>query len=181
MEALEQFFSTPLGGAIVAIMYVAVLAAIFTIPVGMFNTKMYRGNNGEYPHGVDWLKAYIPFGNIRYARVLAYGASPIFGVFLIVAAAIFALRFISIGLVALDIGIAMYIYVFSAFFPMAALAIWWVLAAINAIDFGGMLGAGLPTKIVCVVLPPLGYYMLSNAVLPYFKAEEVSMDGTFGS
>lgn len=181
MDFIIEFFNSAVGGAIVAFIFVCILAAIFAVPVGMFNTKMYEGNNGFKPTGGEWFKCYIPFANIRYARVLAYGASPVFAVCLIVALIVFLLRFIAIGLVAMDVGFMVYVYMFSAMFPLIAVGIWWVLAAINGVDFGNMLGAGLFTKLFCVILPPLGYYMLSNAVLPYFKAEEVSLGGTFGA
>lgn len=176
-----EFFNTGAGGAIIAVLYVAVICAIFTVPVGMFNCRMYEGNNGEKPGGLEKLKAYVPFANIRYARVLAYGSSPIFLIFLLFALFLLLMRFLSIIAVSMDIGFMVYVYMVSSMLVMAAFAIWWILAAINGVDFASMLGAGMFTKIFCILLPPLGYYMLSQAVLPYFKAEAVSLNDTFGS
>lgn len=157
------------------------LLAVFTIPIGMFNTKMFRGLNDEKPGGLEFIKAYIPFYNVRYARVLAYNTSPVFLVFLIFATLLFLTRFVALAMLVMDIGFSAYLIVFTPVCVLAALLIWWILAAINAIDFGRMIGVGGLTLLFSALIPPLGYYMLSVNVLPYFKKEETSLHGTFGS
>lgn len=157
------------------------ICAVFTVPVGMFNTKMFRGINGSKPTGGEFLKAYVPFFNVRYARVLAYGSSSVFMIFLCAALVLFLLRFIAIGLIALDIGWAVYLFMLSPMLVLLALGIWWVLAIVNAVDFARMLGCGGLTIVMSVLIPPVGYYMLSNNVLPYFRKEESSLHGTFGA
>lgn len=166
---------------VAGIIFIVGLIALFTIPIGMFNVKMFKGSNGTNPGGAELLKAYLPFVNIRYARVMAYGTSPVYLGLLILCGVFLLLRAISYALVAAGIGFGVYLAFFSAFTSLAAIAIWWVLAAVNGIDFGNMLNVGVPTKLCCIILPPLGYYMLSNIVMPYFKSEEVTADATFGA
>lgn len=166
---------------LVAVALFIAIAAVFSIPVGLFNTKMFRGINGSKPGGGQVVRAYLPFVNIRYSRVLAYGSSTVFLVFLCVAAVMLLLRFVAVGLVIADIGFGAYLYMITPLCTLGALAIWYVLSVVNAVDFANMLGAGGITKVFCVLCSPIGYYMLSNAVLPYFKREETTVHGTFGA
>lgn len=166
---------------LIAIGLFIAICAVFTVPVGLFNTKMFRGINGSKPGGGEFLKAYIPFFNVRYSRVLAYGSSSVFMIFLCASAVLFLLRFVAIGLVTLDIGWAVYLFMISPVLVLVALLIWWVLAIVNAVDFARMLGCGGLTIFVSIIIPPVGYYMLANNVLPYFRKEETSLNGTFGT
>lgn len=163
------------------IVFILAIIALFSVPIGLFNVKMYKGSNNSSPTIGQYFKAYFPFVNIRYARVLAYGSSPVFLGLLILCGVLLLLRPIAYILVALDIGAGVYLAFFSAFGSLAAIGIWWVLAAINGVDFSNMLQAGTLTKIFCIILPPLGYYMLSNIVLPYFRSEEATAYDTFGA
>lgn len=165
---------------LIAVLMFMAVAALFTIPVGLFNTRMFRGLNESRPTGSEFIKAYIPFFNVRYSRVLAYNSSPIYMALLCIAAVLFLLRFVAVGLVAADIGFGAYLVILTPITVMLAFVLWYVLAVVNAIDFGRMLGVGTLTMIVCIFCAPIGYYMLSNAVMPYFKKEETSLDGTFG-
>lgn len=169
--------SEVIGGVI----FILLIIALFTIPVGMFNVKMFKGSNSCSPSGGELVKAYIPFANIRFARVLAYGTSPIYLALLIMCGVILLVRGLSFLLVGLNIGVGVYIAFFSSFASLLAIAIWWVLAAVNGVDFANMLQAGTVTKICCIILPPMGYYMLSNVVLPYFRSEEAGTNDTFGA
>lgn len=169
--------SEVIGGVI----FILLIIALFTIPVGMFNVKMFKGSNSCSPSGCELVKAYIPFANIRFARVLAYGTSPIYLALLIMCGVILLVRGLSFLLVGLNIGVGVYIAFFSSFASLLAIAIWWVLAAVNGVDFANMLQAGTVTKICCIILPPMGYYMLSNVVLPYFRSEEAGTNDTFGA
>ena len=163
------------------VVFILAIIAIFTVPVGMFNVKMFKGSNSCSPSGLELIKAYCPFVNIRYSRVLAYGTSPVFLCGLICIGLVLCVRIISIALIGLDVGIGVYLAFYSSFASLVAIAGWWVLAAVNGVDFANMLQAGFITKCFCVVLPPMGYYMLSNIVLPYFRAEEVGVHDTFGA
>ena len=163
------------------VVFIIGIIALFTVPVGMFNVKMFKGSNSCDPTGLELIKAYCPFANIRFARVLAYGTSPVFMCGLIICACILCLRLVSIVLVSMDVAIGVYIAFFSSFASLAAIAGWWIMAAINGVDFANMLQAGFVTKCFCVILPPMGYYMLSNIVMPYFRAEEVTARDTFGA
>lgn len=166
-----------LGG----VLFIIGIVLIFTVPVGMFNVKMFKGSNSCAPTGGELIKAYMPFVNIRFSRVLAYGTSPVFLACLILIGVVLLVRGLSFVLVGMDIGIGVYMAFFSSFLSLAAIALWWVLAAINGVDFANMLQAGFITKLCCVILPPMGYYMLSNVVLPYFRSEEAGVNDTFGA
>ena len=170
-----------ISGIIGGLIFILLIIAIFTVPVGMFNTKMFRGSNGAKPTGMELVKAYIPFVNVRYARVLAYGSSNIFLGALIVCGIGLLVRAIAYILVAMNIGVGVYLAFFSAFVSLGVLCIWWILAAINGVDFANMLQAGFATKLLCICIPPLGYYMLSNIVIPYFKSAEAGVNDTFGA
>ncbi len=169
--------SETIGG----IVFIIAIIALLTVPVGMFNVKMFKGSNGTDPTGGEIVKAYIPFINVRYARVMAYGTSPVFLALLCVCGGILLLRFAAIAMIGAGIGVGVYLAFFSAFGSMLAIAIWWGLAAVNGVDFSNMLQAGFTTKLMCVVIPPIGYYMLSNIVLPYFRSEEAGVNDTFGA
>ena len=160
---------------LVAMVFVAIIVAIFTVPVGMFNTKMFHGANGSRATGMEVLKAYVPFGNLRYARVLSYGASPVYLVLLILAGLLIVVRLVSVAIFQM----VPVLLIFTPWCVIAAFLIWYILAVVNALDFANMLGAGLVTKLFCIICAPLGYYMLAQVVLPYFKAEEENISGTF--
>lgn len=166
---------------LVAVVLGCMLVGIFTIPVGIFNTRMFRGVNGSKPSGSEFLKAYTPFANVRFSRVLAYGSSTVYLVALILCAILIMSRVVALILVGLDIGWSVYLFIFTPICVLLAFAIYYILAVVNAIDFGRMIGAGTLTMIMCVIMNPIGYYMLAQQVLPYFKAEENDLSGTFGS
>lgn len=166
---------------LVAVVLGLMLVGIFTIPVGIFNTRMFRGVNGSKPRGSEFMKAYAPFANIRFSRVLAYGSSTVYLVALILCFILVLSRVVALVLVWMDIGWGVYLFIFTPICVLLAFAIYYILAVVNAVDFGRMIGAGTLTMVLCVVMNPIGYYMLAQQVLPYFKAEENDLSGTFGS
>ena len=168
--------SATIGGVI----FILLVIALFTVPIGMFNVKMFKGSNSCSPSGGELVRAYMPFVNVRFSRVLAYGTSPAYLGLLILCGAILLVRGLAFLLVGMDIGVGAYIAFFSAFASPVAIVVWWTLAAVNGVDFANMLQAGFLTKVACIIIPPLGYYMLSNVVLPYFRSEEAGTYDTFG-
>ncbi len=163
------------------VVFILAIIALFTVPVGMFNVKMFKGSNSTDPTGGEVVKAYLPFVNVRYSRVLAYGTSPVYLGLLIACGVLLLMRAISYALVAAGLGVGVYLAFFSSFGSLIAILIWWTLAAVNGIDFCNMLQAGFVTKVACIILPPMGYYFLSNIVLPYFRSEEAVTNDTFGA
>lgn len=162
--------------ALVVTGLIITLYCIIWVPVGMFNLKMFKEHNGSKATGMQALSAFAPFYNICYSRKLAYGKSPIFFVLTTIAVVLFCLRLLSVALVA----------VVPILLPITALLIWvslllyFLLYIINAVDFCRMLGGGFVTLLFCIVVPMLGYYMLSNVVTAYFYKEEDELSGRFG-
>lgn len=162
---------------LVAVGFALVLIAIFSVPCGLFNVKMFRATQESKPGGLELVKAFFPFANILYSRKLCYGKCPVFLSLLIVSVVLLAFRFIALALLT----IVPVLIVFSPFAVLASFILYYIIYAANAVDFCRMLGGGGFVLLVCVFCAPLGYYMLSNKVLPYFKTEEDTLSARFGT
>lgn len=164
-----------LSNILSTVIVIAVLCGVFSITVGMFNTKLYKAINEEKCSGLEILKAYIPFYNIAYARKLAYGKCTVFNIGFIVCAVLIVFRVAAVILVSTF----PILVVYSAFTTYVAILIYAIMYIVNAVDFVRMLNGGFITTLCCVIVAPVGYYMLSNIVIAYFKSVEDKVSGTF--
>ena len=159
------------------VLVVGVLFAIISIPVGMFNTKVFQAINGTKCTGVNFIKAFIPFYNITFSRKLAYNSSGIFIIALIVCLILILFRIVALALVS----VVPVLVVFSSFTTIAAILLYWLFYIINAVDFCRMFNCGMLITLCCIILAPVGYYMLSTQVLSYFRSVEDEVSGRFGT
>lgn len=157
------------------VIVIAVLCAVVCVTVGMFNRKLFLAVYGTKCTGLSAVEAYIPFYNIVYARKIINGKAPVFlgGFCLCAAGLIFRL-----GSVVLVAKFPVLI-VYSSLAMVVCIALYMLLYIINAVDFCRMLNCGFLTTICCIIVAPVGYYMLSTQVLPYFKQVEDKVSGTF--
>lgn len=158
------------------VLVVAFLYSIICIPVGMFNTKLFMAIHGTKCTGLNRVKAYLPFYNITFSRWLAYGGSMVFSILLLVCALLLVFRFVAIALVA-SVPI---LVVYSALTTLGCIALYTLLYIINAVDFCRMFSCGAATMLCCLLIAPVGYYMLSLQVLSYFRNVEDEVSGRFG-
>lgn len=157
------------------VLVVLILCSIVSVTPGFFNLKMFRALQGTRCTGLSAVQAFIPFYNITFSRKLSYGKSTIFDIGFIVCAVLLLFRVASVVLVSkLPV-----LVVFSSFAMYACLLIFFVMYIVNAVDFCRMLNCGFLTILCCVVVAPVGYYMLSTQVLAYFKEVEDVVRGTF--
>lgn len=159
------------------IIVVAILYAIISVPVGLFNLKMFQAVHGAKCTGLNFVKAFIPFYNITFSRRLVYGKATGFCIALLLCVIMFLFRVVSLVLVsAVPI-----LIVYSSLVMIACIAFYYILYIINAVDFCRMLNCGVVTMIVSIVVAPIGYYMLSTQVLSYFRSVEDTVSGRFGT
>lgn len=156
---------------------VAILYAIISIPVGLFNLKIFKAVHGAKCTGLNFIKAFIPFYNITFSRRLVYGKTTGFCVALLLCALMCLFRGISLVLVST----APILIVYSSLVMIACIALYIILYIINAVDFCRMLNCGVVTVIVSIAIAPIGYYMLSTQVLSYFRSVEDTVSGRFGT
>lgn len=159
------------------ILVVGILYAIVCVPVGMFNAKVFQAVHGAKCTGLSLGKALIPFCNITFSRRLTYGRAPVFRALLLVCVGLLLFRFVALALVT----VAPLLIVFSSLTTVACIALYWLLYIVNAIDFCRMFNCGFVIKLACIVLAPVGYYMLSTQVLGYFRSVEDEVSGRFGA
>lgn len=162
---------------LIAVGLFLVILLLFSIPCGFFNTRMFRGINDSKPTGMEFVKAHMPVYNVCYARKQAYGSNTVHIVLTTLIVILFLMRFLAIALV----NFVPILFVFSPFFVIVSVLMYYVLYAVNAVDFARMLGCGGITLIMCILVAPLGYYLMSNQVLPYFKESEDVMSDRFGA
>lgn len=158
------------------ILVLAVLYAIVSIPVGIFNLKVFQAIHGTKCTGLSFVKAFIPLYNITFSRKLAYGRATAFNICLVICLLLFLFRIVSVVIVS----IAPVLVVYSSLVMIACIAIYWILYIINCVDFCRMFNCGVITTLCGVVVPPIGYYMLSTQVLGYFRSVEDTVSGRFG-
>ena len=139
------------------IIVLAVLYAIVSVPVGIFNLKVFQAVHGTKCTGLSILKAFAPLYNITFARKLAYGKSTVFNVMLLICLLLFVFRVVSIALVSL----VPVLVVYSSLVMIACIAIYCILYIINCVDFCRMFNCGL-----IVTLCGGGAYRLLYAVHP---------------
>lgn len=166
---------TMLTNALSVLIVLAILYSIISIPVGLFNLKVFQSVNGTKCTGLNFLKAFMPFYNITFSRRLVYGKATWFHVLLLVCAVLFLCRIVAIVLVAAF----PLLIVFSSIAMVACLALYYALYVINAVDFCRMLNCGLVTTLFSIAVTPIGYYMLSTQVLGYFRSVEDTVSGRF--
>ena len=109
------------------IIVLAVLYAIVSVPVGIFNLKVFQAVHGTKCTGLSILKAFAPLYNITFARKLAYGKSTVFNVMLLICLLLFVFRVVSIALVSL----VPVLVVYSSLVMIACIAIYCILYIIN--------------------------------------------------
>lgn len=151
--------------------------AVFAVPIGMFNAKMYKANNDVKPTGMELVKCYLPIYHLTYAQKLAYGSATLYTVLICIFCVTIILRIIAVAMVAqwpMGVFITSFLVIFG-FLCLIAVMI------ISGLRFAIMLQCGALTKLFCVILPPLGYYMMTQQVMAYFKSEEDELSGRFGT
>lgn len=158
------------------ILVLVILYAVISVPVGIFNLKMFQAIHGTKCTGLSFLKAFTPLCNITFARKLAYGRATIFNVVLRICLLLLLFRIVAVVVVsALPI-----LVVYSSLVMIACIALYWILYIINCVDFCRMFNCGVITTLFGIVVPPIGYYMLSTQVLGYFRSVEDTVSGRFG-
>lgn len=162
--------------ALSVVIVLAFLYAIVCVPVGIFNLRLFQAINGTKCTGLNFLKAFVPLYNITFARKLAYGKAPAFNVLLALCALLFVFRVSALILVS-SFPI---LVVYSSLIMIACLALYWLLYIVNCVDFCRMLNRGVVTTLCGIVVPPIGYYMLSTQVMGYFRSVEDTVSGRFG-
>ena len=152
------------------------LYAVNSVPVGMFNLKVFQAIHGTKCTGFSLLKAFTPLYNITFARKLAYGKATIFNAILLLCLLLLLFRVVALVLVStLPI-----LVVYSSLVMIACIALYWFLYIVNCVDFCRMFNCGVITTLCGVVVPPIGYYMMSTQVLGYFRSVEDTVSGRFG-
>lgn len=164
---IQQILST--------LIVIAVLCAILCVTVGMFNRKVFLAVYKSKCTGLSTIQAFIPFYNITYARRIINGKCPIFNVGLCICLIGFVFRLVSVALVAK----VPVLIVYSSMVMIGCIALYMILYIANAVDFCRMLNCGFLTTICSIIVAPVGYYMLSTQVLPYFKQVEDRVSGAF--
>jgi hypothetical protein len=153
---------------------VGALYGVFTLPVGLFNMKMYQAVHGYKCAGSQCIALFFPFYNIAFARKLVYGRS-MYGIWVSVCMLFLLFRIASLLLVT----IVPVLVVFSAITILVFLCIYYLLYVINALDFCMMLGCGILTFLCCIIITPVGYMVLSTQAVRYFKSVEDEVSGRF--
>lgn len=144
---------------------------VLSLPVAFFNLKCFEVANGYAPSFRESLLAFVPFGNLTYGRKQIYGTSKLFRVLMWVCGILALFRAISL--------------VFSVLLPVSTIAaltcvaLYIILYIFNAVDFGRMFGAGVFTMLFCIIVAPVGYYLLSGRILAYYKSVEDEVSDTF--
>lgn len=159
------------------VIVLGVLYGVLCLPVALFNLKVYQAVVGVKCGFPSVLLAFCPFYNIVFARKQVYTKAPIYNILLILCAVLLCFRFISLVMVA-RVPILVF---YSAFCAMAAVVLYYILYIINAVDFAHMFGCGAVTKLMAILVAPVGYYLLSNQVLSYYKSVEDEVSGRFAT
>jgi hypothetical protein len=162
------------------ILSIVILAALFyllvSLPVGLFNMRVFQAVNGTKCTGYNRLGAFVPLANITFARKLVYRRT-FWNYILILCAALLLFRIISI----LTVAYLPVLIVYSSMSTIFCIALYFVLYILNALDFCRLLNCGIVTIVCCIAAPPVGYYMISTQVLRYFKSVEDDVSGRFGT
>lgn len=158
------------------LLVVLILCALISVPVGLFNLKIFQAVHGAKCTGLNFLKAFTPFYNITFSRKLTYGRTPIYNWAMIICAVLLAFRFTALLLVsAVPI-----LVVYSSITTFSCIVLYWGFYLVNAVDFCRMFNCGVVTTLCSIVVPPIGYYMISTQVLGYFRNVEDMVSGRFG-
>lgn len=155
---------------------VAPLACI-GVPVGMFNTALFKAQYGTKCTGMNLVKAYTPITNIIFPRKIVYGTSKGFTALIIVAASLFVFRIAAIFLARN----APLIFLASVLAMYLCILIYAILYIVCAVDFAQMLCPRPIMFITCVILPPAAFYAMSTQVLRYFAEVSDEVTGRFES
>ena len=158
-----------------ALIVLGALYMVISVPVGLVNVKLFKALHGARCTGVNALLAFIPIYNIVFGRKLVYGKATFTKVILALCTALLAFRAISVLLVAAY----PILVVYSAITSILVCAVYWLLYIVNAVDLGRMFGVGAITMLCCVLIAPVGYYMLSAQIMAYFRSVEDEVSGTF--
>lgn len=153
-----------------------VLYSIISIPVGLFNIKVFQAIYYAKPSGVNLIKAFLPLYNITFARKLAYGQATVANSVLLVCVLLAAFRIVALVLVSTF----PVLIVYSSIVMIACIAMYWALYIFNCVDFCRMFNCGVVTTLCGIVVAPIGYYMLSTQVMGYFRSVEDEVSGRFG-
>jgi hypothetical protein len=145
---------------------------ILYMPVGMLCSKTKKQLMPDTGFSVQ---VYIPFINLLYLRKILNGSTLMAKIptVILLVAALFRVA----SLLLLTVYPVLVIY--SAALILLAIVIYYIFYIIIALDVAHTLGSSLMTYIVCIVVAPLAYYLLSLRVTAYLSSYKEVLDGTF--
>lgn len=158
----------------ILIAYILVILAVVGVPVGLFNIKVYRAVCGTKPKGLVLVDAFIPATNLLFARKLVYGKTA-YTYGLVACGVLILFRAVALAL----INTVPILIFYSGFAVMGCLALFIVLYVANAVSFCRLFNCKVVVTLCCLLIAPVGYYMLSTQVLGYFRNTEEELSGRF--
>lgn len=152
------------------------LYIILCAPIGVFCTQYWRVSTEvrKVPVSVK-VQSYIPVWNLVYCRKLVYGTAKAAYVVLGLLIAAFALRTFAV----INIATFPYLIIYTAGFNLIAVALFWVFIIVQGIRLAQLFDSSFVYYLTMVVVPPLGYYFLSNRVVIFMKEGADNVKGTF--
>lgn len=148
---------------------------LITVPVGLLNIKLFQAIHGSKATGRTLIKLFIPGVNIMFSRKLLYGTALLHT--LLFAVCGFGLVFRVAALLLLEQYPALTPY--SAFLMFGCLIAYGAAYALSALDMCLTFECGFWVFLACLLVAPVGYYMVSTQVLRYFSTVEDDVRGTF--
>lgn len=156
------------------VMYILIVFFILLYPGYSLTTEVYKlASGGDKPDTAIRIKGCIPILNNFTIQKLLYGGSK--G---ILKAYIALVPIIVLRVVALITKTTMLLQI-TALFDIVGILICWALAAYVAIDIGRMVDAGGAKLVACIIVPPLGCYLVARTIGPYLKHSNDEVEDTF--
>lgn len=156
------------------VMYVLIVFFILLYPGYSLTTEVYKlASGGDKPDTAIRIKGCIPILNNFIIQKLLYG-----GTKGILKAYIALVPIIVLRAAALITRSTLLLQI-TALLDIAGILICWALAAYVAIDVGRMVDAGGVKLVACILVPPLGCYVIARTIGPYLKHSNDEVEGTF--
>ena len=119
----------------------------------------------------------IPLYNLAVIRKSFYDSAKIVYAALAIIVVCVAYRFVAIFLLYENA----LLMLASTVGMLAAMVIIWLISAFTFFDTAVCVNQGLLVKLLCILLPPLGAFIVSKAIAPYMKSVREELDGTFSN
>lgn len=156
--------------------YCILLVAVLIYPPATLSLECYKSCMRRNKLTLsETIICWIPLYNLAVIRKAFYGTSKLHNT--VIGSMLAFILFRTIAILILYENVI--IMLISSILMLATIGLVWLLSAITFVDTAVCVRESFLVKVLCIITPPLGAYLVSRKVRPYMKTIKDELEGTF--